>query len=174
MEIMYDYNYSKVINEYIDKTESKLDPLESRAQYKKIYLNPAFSTKKEPPELKENEVAIFQDDNWIIKSDYRKQKFYKKDTKEEIIITEIGIEPDDSLTELKPDVLNKWDSITNNWIDDEELILKKEELEQKIIIEEKIKKEMRKIAINNLSISGELTETDLILINEKETTTIMK
>lgn len=172
---MKGYQYDKNTGEFVYEFNRQIDPLESLLKKENIYceLN-NNATDIKPPELKENEVAIFQDDNWIIKSDYRKQKFYKKDTKEEIIITEIGIEPDDSLTELKPDVLNKWDSITNNWIDDEELILKKEELEQKIIIEEKIKKEMRKIAINNLSISGELTETDLILINEKETTTIMK
>lgn len=159
------YLYNNISGEYIKEIKKQLDPLESKLQKKEIYLLPSNSTDIEPPVIKENEVIVFENNEWIIIPDHRNEKFYKKDTKEEVTIKTIGEIPE-TLINIKPKDTDKWDINTNKWIEDSDLILKKENYNKKLIIEEKIQKEIRKIAIENLINYGDLTEEDLNLIND--------
>lgn len=59
------YHYNKK-GEYIGEATADKNPLE-----KGKYLIPAYATDKKPPVPSENEVAVFENNDWIIKQDFR-------------------------------------------------------------------------------------------------------
>lgn len=67
------YLYDEFTKEYVEAIEAYLDPEETRIQGKDVYMYPANSTDVEPPTTVENEVCIFDNDNWVVKADYRGQ-----------------------------------------------------------------------------------------------------
>ena len=83
------YHYSKDTKEVIGKGTARKDPLEEDR-----YLIPAYATKKPPPTIEENEVAVFNEDldSWEVKEDYRGEIYYNK-AGEKIKITTIGETP---------------------------------------------------------------------------------
>lgn len=65
------YNYSIDTKEYIDSSEASLDPQATKREGKDVWLVPAYATLKKPPSLTKYKVAVFENDTWIIKDDYR-------------------------------------------------------------------------------------------------------
>lgn len=76
---MQAYIYDKNTNEYLVTVELQADPLETKIQGKFIPLVPANATLKEIPSYnQENQIPVFENDNWVVKADYRKN-YYKVD-----------------------------------------------------------------------------------------------
>ena len=67
------YLYDGITKEYIETLDAYLDPAETAIKGEPIYMYPANSTDIEPPVINENEVAVFEDNKWVIKKDYRGQ-----------------------------------------------------------------------------------------------------
>lgn len=63
------YNYHPETGEFISTSLCDVDPLN-----KGRFLTPAHTTLKQPPEMKKNEVAVYLDGEWVVKSDFRGQK----------------------------------------------------------------------------------------------------
>ena len=73
------YNYKEDTKEYLNSTEAYEDPEASRRQGKFIPMMPANSTLLAPPDYDpQNQIPVFEDGQWVIKADYRKN--YKKVT----------------------------------------------------------------------------------------------
>ncbi len=68
------YHYDKDTKEFTFSMMADKDPEETRLKGGFVPLIPAYATSIEPPELKENEAAVFDVENnkWVIKPDYRK------------------------------------------------------------------------------------------------------
>lgn len=88
---MYIYNYDRDTKEYIGSSLAVEDPIETKTQGRFIPLIPSCSTELEPPIAQENEVAVFDNTNWVIKPDYRGQKQVEKATKQISEIKDIGV-----------------------------------------------------------------------------------
>lgn len=69
--MQYYYSYDEHTFEYIDKGEADIDPVATKREGKPVYLAPAYATLKKPPSLTKYKVAVFQNDTWVIKDDYR-------------------------------------------------------------------------------------------------------
>lgn len=65
------YNYDSITNEYTGYCNAYLDPAETKAQGKDVYLIPAYATDKKPPKTKEHQTVIFVNNKWEIVADYR-------------------------------------------------------------------------------------------------------
>lgn len=115
---MFCYKYDPVTKEYKGKTEAYLDPLETEAKGENVYLLPANATfVKCSEDVAVNSVYVWNGTEWEMKPDYRGKTYYKKDTKEMVVINEIGIEPDDTMTNLVPiDSECVWNSSKNKWV----------------------------------------------------------
>lgn len=72
------YIYSELTNEYIGKKQAEIDPEESKVQGHFVPLVPKFATLLEVPEYGENEIPVFENEQWVVKPNYR-QNFYKVD-----------------------------------------------------------------------------------------------
>lgn len=79
------YLYNEITKEYIETIEAYIDPEETKIAGKEVYMYPANSTDLEPPLVGDNEIVLFENDNWVIKPDYR--GLYQ--CNEDFIITEI-------------------------------------------------------------------------------------
>jgi hypothetical protein len=105
------YSYSRETGELAGKSTADESPLEPG-----VFLFPAFSTEKEPPVLKEKEVAVLINGDWTVAPDYRGVPCYSKETGDEVTIDTFGTLPE-SLTLLpKPDKIYKWDA--DKWVED--------------------------------------------------------
>lgn len=73
------YNYKEDTKEYLNSIEAYEDPEASRRQGKFIPMMPANSTLLAPSDYDpQNQIPVFEDGQWVIKADYRKN--YKKVT----------------------------------------------------------------------------------------------
>lgn len=99
------YNYSPLTLEFIGQNEARPNPLENDK-----YLIPANATEITPPAITENQTAVFNPNLkiWEIKPDFRDKVFWNKQTKEKVIISEIGMIPDKSLTDIEPSENEVW------------------------------------------------------------------
>ncbi len=70
------YNYDEKTKEYLSTTTAEVDPEETKLKGEFVPLLPANATLIELPEYGENEILVFENENWVIKPDYRKN-FYK-------------------------------------------------------------------------------------------------
>lgn len=86
------YNYDEFTKEYTGQSIASLDPAETKAQEKDVYLIPANATTTKPPKIKTNEVVIY-DNGWQIKTDYRGQYIVNEDMQPQKV-EEIGNLPD--------------------------------------------------------------------------------
>lgn len=115
------YNYNKLTGEYIPSEkpkEAKKNPLENEK-----YLLPAGATFVPPPETGENEIAVFENDSWVTKEDFRGTILYDKETKEEYKISNIGDTKEllsEKYTNKKPDHFDSIYFDLEYWNDSEE------------------------------------------------------
>ncbi len=86
----YIYNYSKTTKEYLYSQEAEANPAETKLKGEFVPLVPANATLIEPPVYGANEIPVFENGEWVVKADYRKN--YKKvdDDLNVSDITEIG------------------------------------------------------------------------------------
>lgn len=71
------YHYDEKTKEFLNAAKAEANPEETRIQGKFVPLVPANSTLIAPPEYNiENQIPVFENREWVIKSDYRKN-FYK-------------------------------------------------------------------------------------------------
>lgn len=66
------YNYDKTTHEYLSTQNVDADPMATKRQGKFVPLLPANSTLIEPPNYTENQIPVFENGQWIVKADYRK------------------------------------------------------------------------------------------------------
>lgn len=84
------YNYDEKTKEYLSTIIAEADPEETKLKGKFVPLVPANATLIEVPEYKTNEIPVFENNNWVIKSDYRKN-YYKVDVNLNVLeIKDIG------------------------------------------------------------------------------------
>ena len=90
------YNYNAETKEYLSTEEAQKSPLE-----KNVYLIPANATTIATIGVKEDEVAIFDGEKWVVEKDYRNQKVYSMETQQEQKVDYIG-DIKDGYTLLQP------------------------------------------------------------------------
>ena len=109
------YNYHPITGEFLNSSEAFIDPETSKRNGYDVYKLSSYSTFKEPPLCKDNYVAVFENDDWVTKSDYRGQVLYKPNG-EKITITEIDVVfPDDSIFYAPPTDFIKPKFIDGEW-----------------------------------------------------------
>ena len=66
------YLYDEKTKQFIKEQEGYLDPLETKAQGKNVYIVPPFSTTEKPnlTSLKDNEIFVFKDNKWQIEQEF--------------------------------------------------------------------------------------------------------
>ena len=66
------YLYDEKTKQYIKEQEGYLDPLETKAHGKDIYIVPPFSTTEKPnlTSLKDNEILVFKGDKWTVEQEF--------------------------------------------------------------------------------------------------------
>lgn len=81
------YNFHPTTHEYIGTSLADPDPM-----VKDNWLIPANATTAAPPTFSQNEIAVFNDGEWLVQADYRGQEFYDENC-EKVTITELGVTP---------------------------------------------------------------------------------
>lgn len=66
------YNFHSITKEYLTTSVAEADPAETKKQGKFIPLVPANATLIKPPTVEANQVAVFENNGWVVKADYRK------------------------------------------------------------------------------------------------------
>ena len=66
------YLYDEKTNQFITEQEGYLDPLETKAQGKNVYIVPPFSTTEKPnlTSLKDNEILVFKGGKWTVEQEF--------------------------------------------------------------------------------------------------------
>ena len=66
------YWYDEKTKQFITEQEGFLDPLETKAQGKNVYIVPPFSTTEKPnlTILKDNEILVFKDNKWQVEQEF--------------------------------------------------------------------------------------------------------
>ena len=66
------YLYDEKTKQFIKEQEGYLDPLETKAQGKNVYLVPPFSTTEKPnlTSLKDNEILVFKGGKWTVEQEF--------------------------------------------------------------------------------------------------------
>lgn len=85
------YVYDFETFEFVGERDAQESPLE-----KGVYLIPAYATESKPPKATKNKVAVFENNEWVLKPDYRGEKFEVLGN--EVVISDIGVTPES----LKP------------------------------------------------------------------------
>lgn len=102
------YNYHVITKEYIDSSEASLDPEETKVQGKEVYLIPANATDKKPSKAPKNKVNVFENNNWVLKDDFRGQSMVNEEM-HPVEVTDIGELPEGYvlITEEQIELLNE-------------------------------------------------------------------
>ena len=140
------YNFDPNTKEYLMTTIASADPMETKIKGKFVPLVPAYATLIAPPPFEDNQIAVFENNEWNIKPDYR-QNYLKVDENFQVQeITTIGEQEGFYLVakitgeEIKQN--------PNNFKIQNGEIVQKTETE---IEEEQIEKENARIAMLNLT-----------------------
>ena len=66
------YLYDEKTKQFLKEQEGYLDPLETKAQGKNVYLVPPFSTTEKPnlTNLKDNEILVFNGNKWQVEQEF--------------------------------------------------------------------------------------------------------
>lgn len=66
------YLYDEKTMQFLKEQEGYLDPLETKAQGKDVYIVPPFSTTEKPnlSTLKDNEILVFKGDKWTVEQEF--------------------------------------------------------------------------------------------------------
>lgn len=84
------YNYDPDTREYLSTTTAEADPMETKLKGEFVPLIPSYATLTAPPAFGNNQIAVFESNEWSIKSDYR-QNYLKVDENFQVQeITTIG------------------------------------------------------------------------------------
>lgn len=140
------YNYDEKTFEYLYPTLADKDPVQSKIKGEFVPLVPKFATTIKPPKLTVGEVAIFENNKWVKKVDYR---FTHKKVDSNLIvsdITEIG-EIEDIIVDIETalQICNHPDLFK---IENDKVIKKTDE---EIAVEHE---QQEKIRIANLNLTG--------------------
>lgn len=140
------YNFDSITYEYLSTSIADADPAESKIQGKFIPLVPAYATLIKPPKVEINQTAVFENNNWVIKSDYRQNYFKVDDNLQVQEITSIGEQEGFYLVSkiLGEEIKQN----PNNFKIENGEIVQKTEIE---IEEEKVQQEAQRIAMLNLT-----------------------
>jgi|GEM_PF-2288631 len=111
------YHYSGETGEFLRASEARIDPLETKKTGSPVYLRPANSTPDAPPTAGEHQAAVCRDGAWSLVDDYRGQKYWNKDTGEEVTIQDLGaLDADFVATEPTSGLFQpQWDG--SQWIE---------------------------------------------------------
>ena len=90
---MQAYRFHPETKEFLYAKEAQLDPLETDAQGKEIYILPADSTFTVPPIEQKDFARIWSGSEWKYTMDYRGKTVWKS-YNESLVITELGAIPD--------------------------------------------------------------------------------
>lgn len=71
MSSVYYYSYSDTTGEYIGKGLADIDPEATKKAGVDIYWAPANATLNAPPELEGYKIAVYENNKWVVKDDYR-------------------------------------------------------------------------------------------------------
>lgn len=109
---MQAYNYDPVTKIFLGTTPCQKSPLEED-----VYLLPANSTFDAPPELSENEVAVFNNGGWEVVYDYRGKKIYlQNDSRQTDVIKQLNVVLPDGWTMITPpDNESRYVMFDNEW-----------------------------------------------------------
>lgn len=121
------YNYSKDTGQFISESVAEQDQLEPGK-----YLIPAYATIVQPLEPKDGFDIVYidsdgnvprnQSGNWQYKKHFVEVTAYSKETQQEKEFDDETLVTDD-YTLIKPDQFQKWDSESNAWVQDDELLV---------------------------------------------------
>ena len=66
------YLYDEKTKQFLKEQEGYLDPLETKARGKNVYIVPPFSTTEKPnlTSLKDNEILVFKGDKWQVEQEF--------------------------------------------------------------------------------------------------------
>lgn len=98
------YVYDEHTLEFIKETYPVLDLEASRQHNTPVYTYPKCYTEKPTPHIGQNQTCIFENDEWVIKPDFRGSRFFDTTTLTVVEITEIG-EVSSNLISLESDRL---------------------------------------------------------------------
>lgn len=149
------YKFNPVTKKYEGIQQAQLDPIQTKKQGKNIYLLPINSTFEIPPEKQEGKAIIFENENWLLKTDFRGKKAYNN--KGLLIIDYIGDlkEGDILLTDEQIEGLNNGTLVWK---------------EGKIVKYEKSKEELKSEYENQIEILNNKLIRDMrVLLNPKAT-----
>lgn len=73
------YKFNPITKEYEGTQEAQLNPIQTEKQGKRCLLLPINSTFEIPPEKEEGKAIVFENDNWLLKTDYRGRKAYNNE-----------------------------------------------------------------------------------------------
>lgn len=109
------YHYNPANGAFTDESDAHPSPLEDG-----VFLVPAHATTIAPPASGEHEVAVFENDTWTLKADYRGVKLFETATGKPAAIDELGVTPaDKGLTDaVPPETPSRWDAKKQKWVDD--------------------------------------------------------
>jgi hypothetical protein len=114
------YIFDIKTKEFTGESKAYRDPEESKKNNRETYTCSTNSTFQKPPEIKENEILIydFENDSWIIKKDFRGKEYYLPNGNK-IIITNIDeLIPEDAILEPPPNSLITKPKYENNqWVE---------------------------------------------------------
>ena len=148
------YTYDKQTGEYKPdaKAACQWSPRENK------WLIPAAATTTEPPTASEKQAACYDAASkaWVLKADYRGEKWYDKTTRELHEIKDIGIEPDtENWTETEPkDLEAVWDEETSAWVIPPEVQEKRDVAAAKSQANSIIAAAMQRSAVQTMSFSA--------------------
>ncbi|HBC0022689.1 MULTISPECIES: DUF4376 domain-containing protein [Enterobacter cloacae complex] len=94
------YNYSPDTLEYIGISDAYIAPNTGL---------PGNCTLIAPPEIQPGSTPVWTGDNWELAEDHRGQVFYDKQTGNQILITELGLLPDNATIISPSSVFDRWD-----------------------------------------------------------------
>lgn len=140
------YYYDENTNEYLYSETADSDPEESKIKGEFVPLIPANATLKEVPGYnQDNEIPVFENDNWIIKPDYRKNYYKVDDNLNVLDIDTIGEQTGIIVDKTTGDLIKQ--NPDKYKIEDDTVVEKtSEEYEQ-----EQAQKEAQRIAMLNLT-----------------------
>lgn len=101
------YIFDIKTKEFTGESKAYRDPEESKKNNRETYTCSTNSTFQKPPEVKENEIQVydFENDSWIIKKDFRGKEYYLPNGNK-IIITNIDeLIPEDAILDAPVDTL---------------------------------------------------------------------
>jgi len=110
------YKYDIDTKEFLYSFPESIDPLATKQAGHDVFQVFSETTKIAPPVIPVNKVTVFENNKWVLKDDLRGKKYYSTVDKSEIVITAIGVLPENIHTEKKPLSENhEW--VKDKWIE---------------------------------------------------------